>query len=181
MVATAVAIDDGPCAFRYPRGEGQGVELPEAGVPLEIGKGRIIKEGAKVALLSFGAKLYECLSAAEELRTHGLSATVADARFAKPLDEDLVRRLALEHEVLITIEEGAIGGFGSYVLHFLAREGLLDRCARIRTMTLPDRFINHAAPAEQYRDAELQADSIVAEVFRALDRNSRVLDLKAKA
>lgn len=181
MVATAVAHGDGPCAFRYPRGEGQGVELPEKGIPLEIGKGRIVEEGTKVALLSFGAKLYECLSAAEELRTHGLSATVADARFAKPLDEDLVRRLALEHEVLITIEEGAIGGFGSYVLNFLARESLLERCARVRTMTLPDRFINHGSPADQYRDAELQADSIVAEVFRALDRNSRVLDLKAKA
>ena len=181
MVATAVEIDDRPCAFRYPRGEGQGVELPDVGIPLEIGKGRIVEEGTKVALLSFGARLYECLAAAQELRSHGLSATVADARFAKPLDEDLIRRLALEHEVMITIEEGAIGGFGSYVLNYLAREDLLDGCARIRTMTLPDRFVNHGAPAEQYRDAELHADAIVAEVFKSLDRNHKVVDLKAKA
>ncbi len=181
MVATAVEMDDGPCAFRYPRGEGHGIELPEVGVPLEIGKGRIIEEGTKVALLSFGARLHECQAAAQELRTHGLSSTVADARFAKPLDEDLIRRLAREHEVLITIEEGAIGGFGSYVLNFLAREDMLDRGARIRTMTLPDRFVNHGAPEEQYRDAALHADAIVAEVFKALDRNHKVVDIKAKA
>jgi len=181
MVATSVEIDDGPCAFRYPRGEGTGVDLPEIGTPLEIGKGRIIEEGTKVALLSFGGRLQECLAAAEELRAQGLSTTVADARFAKPLDEDLVRRLAREHEVMVTIEEGAIGGFGSHVLHFLARENLLDRCARIRPMVLPDRFVAHGAPAEQYEDAALTAPHIVREVFSALDYDKTVLDLKAKA
>lgn len=181
MVATAAAMDDHPCAFRYPRGEGQGVELPDSGVPLEIGKGRIIEEGTKVALLSFGARLYECQTAARELRNHGLSTTVADARFAKPLDEDLIRRLAAEHELLITIEEGSIGGFGSYVLNFLAREDMLDRGARVRPMALPDRFVGHGAPDEQYKEAELHADAIVAEVFKALERNHKVVDLKAKA
>jgi 1-deoxy-D-xylulose-5-phosphate synthase len=181
MVATAVAIDDAPCAFRYPRGEGTGIEIPEVGVPLEIGKGRIIDEGGKIALLSFGGRLQECCLAAEELRSQGLTTTVADARFAKPLDEELVRRLALDHEVLITIEEGSVGGFGSYVLHYLARENLLDRCARVRPMVLPDRFVNHGAPTEQYEDAGLMAHHIIGEVFKALDVDQNVLDLKANA
>ena len=181
MVATSAAYEDGPSAFRYPRGEGPGAELPQEGVPLEIGKGRIVQEGSKVALLSFGARLQECLIAAEELGAQGLSTTVADARFAKPLDEDLIRRLALEHEVLITIEEGAIGGFGSYVLNFLARENLLDRAARVRPMTLPDRFVAHGAPKEQYQDACLHAETIISEVFTALNRDLRVLDFKANA
>ncbi len=181
MVATAVQIDDAPCAFRYPRGEGVGVELPEQGVPLEIGKGRILREGTKVALLSLGARLQECLKAADELNAHGLSTTVADARFAKPLDHDLIRRLAQEHEVMITIEEGSIGGFGSHVLSFLARENMLDRCARIRPMTLPDRFVQHGSPDEQYEDAGLQAPHIVAEVFAALDDEQALSAFKAKA
>ena len=126
MVATAVQIDDGPCAFRYPRGEGVGVELPERGVPLEIGKGRIVREGTKIALLSFGARLAECLKAAEELEARGLSTTVADARFAKPLDHDLILRLAREHEALVTIEVGAVGGFGSHVLQLLATDADLE-------------------------------------------------------
>ncbi len=181
MVATAVAIDDRPCAFRYPRGEGVGVEMPEKGIPLEIGKGRIVKEGTKVALLSFGARLQHCLKAAEELQHQGLSTTVADARFAKPLDTDLIARLAREHEVLITIEEGAIGGFGSHVLHYLATTDLLQKGARVRPMFLPDRFVNHGAPLEQYQDARLETDHIVAEVFAALNGDAKVMELKAKA
>src|SRR5690606_30580707 len=141
MVATAVTIDDRPSALRYPRGEGVGVELPEIGVPLEIGKGRIIREGSAVAVLSLGTRLAESLKAADQLAALGLSTTVADARFMKPLDEDLVRRLARNHEVLITIEEGAIGGFGSHVLQFLATEGLLDHGLKVRPMALPDIFI----------------------------------------
>ena len=133
MVATQVAIDDRPSALRYPRGEGVGVEMPEVGVPLEIGKGRIVREGSKVALLSFGTRLAECLKAADELAALGLSTTVADARFAKPLDTDLVLRLAREHEVLITIEEGSIGGFGAYVLQTLAEHGALDRGLKVRS------------------------------------------------
>jgi 1-deoxy-D-xylulose-5-phosphate synthase len=168
MVATAAAIDDRPSAFRYPRGEGVGIELPARGEPLEIGRGRVLREGSKIALLSFGARLQECLKAADELAAKGLSTTVADARFAKPLDQDLIRRLASEHEVLITIEEGSIGGFGSYVLHFLANAGLLDRGLRIRPMVLPDRFIDHAAPNRQYEDAGLDAKSIVATALQAL-------------
>ncbi len=181
MVATAAAIDDRASAFRYPRGEGVGVDMPEEGVPLEIGKGRIIKEGTKVALLSFGARLQECLKAADELDGHGLSTTVADARFAKPLDTDLVARLVREHEVVITIEEGSIGGFGSHVLHFLAMNNLLQSGAVVRPMFLPDRFVGHGAPGEQYADAALEADHIVEEVFAALKHNGKVLQLKAKA
>jgi 1-deoxy-D-xylulose-5-phosphate synthase len=181
MVATAASIDDLPSAFRYPRGEGIGVELPQDGVPLPIGKGRIVEEGSKVALLSFGARLAECRKAAAELKALGLSTTVADARFCKPLDEDLIRQLVLNHEVLITIEEGSIGGFGSHVLHFLAKNNLLDRGARVRPMCLPDRFILHGSMTEQYDDAGLQAQHIVAEVFRAIDQEHRVLELKAKA
>lgn len=181
MVATAAAIDDGPCAFRYPRGEGIGVDMPEEGVPLEIGRGRIVKEGTKVALLSFGARLQHCLAAADQLDGHGLSTTVADARFAKPLDTDLIMRLMREHEVLITIEEGSIGGFGSHVLHFLAGNDLLRSGKIVRPMFLPDRFVGHGAPKEQYQDAALETDHIVAEVFQALSHDSKVLELKAKA
>ena len=144
MVATAAPIDDRPSAFRYPRGEGVGIELPARGTPLEIGKGRILREGSKIAILCFGARLAECLVAAEDLAAKGLSTTVADARFAKPLDTDLMRRLAREHEVLITVEEGAIGGFASHVLQYLATAGLLDHGLKVRPMVLPDRFIDHA-------------------------------------
>ncbi|HEX6980622.1 MAG TPA: 1-deoxy-D-xylulose-5-phosphate synthase [Alphaproteobacteria bacterium] len=169
MVATCAAIDDRPSAVRYPRGEGIGVALPERGEVLPIGKGRIVREGTKVALLSFGARLPECLKAADELTARGLSTTVADARFAKPLDEDLVRRLAAEHEVLITIEEGAIGGFATQVMHFLATAGLLDSGLKIRPMILPDRFIEHDSPQKQYEDAGLNARHIVATALAALD------------
>jgi len=171
MVATAVAIDDRPSALRYPRGEGLGVPMPEEGKPLEIGKGRIIQEGHKVALLSFGARLGECLKAAKELTALGLSATVADARFAKPLDVELVTRLAREHEVLVTIEEGAVGGFGAYVLQSLAEQGLLDQGLRIRCMMLPDRFIDQDSPAAMYVAAGLDAKAIVANVFEALGKD----------
>ena len=168
MVATAVSIDDRPCAFRYPRGEGAGVEVPESGEVLDIGKGRIVREGSMIALLSFGARLRECLNAAEELAARGLSTTVADARFAKPLDHDLLRRLVAEHEVLITIEEGAVGGFGSHVLQFLGSDGLLDRGVKIRAMTLPDFFVAHDSPAKQYEAAGLTASHIVSTALAAL-------------
>ena len=181
MVATAAAIDDRPCAFRYPRGEGVGVDMPEEGVPLEIGKGRVVKEGSKVALLSLGARLQHCLAAADKLDSHGLSTTVADARFAKPLDTELIRLLVREHEVLITIEEGSIGGFGSHVLHYLASAELLQNGAIVRPMFLPDRFVGHGAPGEQYEDAQLEANHIVDEVLQALGRDTKVLELKAKA
>ncbi|MGB8428376.1 MAG: 1-deoxy-D-xylulose-5-phosphate synthase, partial [Pseudolabrys sp.] len=161
MVATAVAIDDQPSALRYPRGEGLGVTMPAEGKPLEIGKGRILQEGHKVALLSYGGRLGDCLKAAKELTALGLSATVADARFAKPLDTDLVARLAREHEVLVTVEEGSIGGFGSYVLQALAEQGLLDQGLRIRCMILPDQFIDQDTPAAMYASAGLDARAIV--------------------
>jgi len=172
MVATAAAIDDRPSAFRYPRGEGVGVDLPARGTPLEIGKGRIVREGSKIAILNFGTRLQECLVAAEDLAAKGLSTTVADARFAKPLDSDLVRRLAREHEVLITIEEGAIGGFASQVLQDLAMGGLLDHGLKIRPMMLPDRFIDHASPARQYEQAGLNAPAIVATALAALGQSA---------
>jgi 1-deoxy-D-xylulose-5-phosphate synthase len=171
MVATAAAIDDRPSALRYPRGEGLGVPMPAEGNPLEIGKGRIVQEGHKVALLSYGARLGECLKAAKELTALGLSATVADARFAKPLDVDLVTRLAREHEVLVTIEEGAIGGFGSYVLQALSEQGLLDQGLRVRCMVLPDQFIDQDTPAAMYAQAGLDASAIVAKVFEALGKD----------
>ena len=174
MVATAVSIDDRPCAFRYPRGDGMGVEMPESGEVLEIGKGRIIREGGTIALLSFGARLRECLNAAEDLAARGLSTTVADARFAKPLDHDLLRRLAAEHEVLVTIEEGAVGGFGSHVLQFLGADGLLDRGMKIRAMTLPDFFVAHDSPAKQYEAAGLTAPDIVATALAALGLDEAV-------
>ncbi len=173
MVATQVALNDGPSALRYPRGEGRGVEMPEFVVPLEIGKGRIMREGSKVALLSFGARLGECLKAADELASHGLSATVADARFMKPLDEDMIIKLATNHEVLITIEEGSIGGFGTHVIHMLADHGALDRGLKIRTMVLPDIFIDHDSPAKMYEQAGLDAKGIVGKVFEALGKDMK--------
>jgi len=167
-VATSLAIEDGPSAFRYPRGEGVGVELPSRGVPWEIGKGRIIREGSKVAILSLGTRLQECLKAADELAARGLSTTVADARFAKPIDQDLVRNLARNHALLLTVEEGAIGGFASQVLHFLAKDGLLDGGLKIRPLLLPDIFQDHDTPHRQYDQAGLNAPQIVAEVLAAM-------------
>ncbi len=179
MVATAAFINDGPCAFRYPRGEGVGVDLPEIGIPLEIGKGRIVREGSKVALLSLGARLQECLKAADELAARGLSITVADARFAKPLDEALIKQLIRDHEVLITIEEGAIGGFGTQVLHFAARNNLFSEACKIRTMFLPDRFVGHASPREQYEDAAMTSKDIIVEVFAGLGSDARLIQSRA--
>ncbi len=173
MVATAAAIDDGPSAVRYPRGEGIGLPMPARGVPLEIGKGRVIREGANVALFSFGARLAECLKAADELAALGLSTTVADARFAKPLDVDLLLRLAREHEALITIEEGAIGGFGAHVLQTLAEHGVLDRGLKVRSMVLPDVFIDQDSPAAMYATAGLDAKGIVAKAMAAMGSNLR--------
>jgi len=173
MVATAVAIDDRPCAFRYPRGDGVGVDMPEFGVPLEIGRGRILREGTSVALFSFGARLQECLLAAETLAAHGLTTTVADARFAKPLDVDLLLRLAREHEVLITVEEGAIGGFGAHVLQTLAEHGALENGLKLRCMVLPDVFIDQDSPVAMYAKAGLDAKGIVAKVFEALGKDAR--------
>jgi 1-deoxy-D-xylulose-5-phosphate synthase len=171
MVSTAAAIDDRPSALRYPRGEGMGVPLPTEGKPLEIGKGRIVREGSKIALLSFGARLAECLKAADELATYGLSTTVADARFAKPLDVDLVLRLAREHEVLLTIEEGSIGGFAGFVMQALAEHGVLDRGLKVRSMVLPDVFIDQDSPNAMYAKAGLDAKGIVAKAFQALGQN----------
>ena len=170
MVSTCVAIDDAPSAVRYPRGEGIGVPLPERGLPLEIGRGRVLREGTTIALLNFGGRLAECLKAAQELATYGLSTTVADARFAKPLDTGLVNRLVREHEVVITVEEGAIGGFGSHVLQHLAMNGLLDHGLKIRSMVLPDVFLDHDSPQAQYDQAGLNARHIVAMALSALGR-----------
>jgi 1-deoxy-D-xylulose-5-phosphate synthase len=171
MVSTAVAIDDRPSALRYPRGEGMGVPLPAEGKPLEIGKGRIMREGSKIALFSFGARLAECLKAADELATYGLSTTVADARFAKPLDVDLLLRLAREHEVLLTVEEGSIGGFGGFVMQALAEHGVLDRGLKVRSMVLPDIFIDQDSPNAMYAKASLDAKAIVTKAFQALGQN----------
>ena len=168
QVATAVEYDEGPIAFRYPRGEGVGLDLPVIGTPLEIGKGRILVEGTKIAILNFGARMKECLKAADLLGAQGLSTTVADARFAKPLDHDLIRRLVSEHEVLITIEEGSVGGFGAFVLHFLASEGALDKGLKVRTMTLPDIFQDQDKPDAMYVQAGLDAQSIVRTASEAL-------------
>ena len=168
MIATAAAIDDRPSAVRYPRGDGFGAAIPEVGVPLEIGKGRIVRQGDKVALLSFGARLAECTKAADELAKFGISTTVADARFAKPLDVDLVLKLADEHEALITIEEGSIGGFGSYVLQTLAERRRLDRGLKVRSLVLPDVFLAQASPEAMYAKAGLDAEGIVAKVFDVL-------------
>ena len=172
MVATAAQINDQPSALRYPRGEGVGVDLPEYGVPLPIGKGYIIREGSRVAILSFGARLQECLRAADDLTIQGWPTTVANARFTKPLDTDLVSRLATNHEVLVTIEEGAIGGFSAHVMQFLATSGLLDKGLKVRPMILPDRFISHGTPAGMYQDARLAASDIVSNVLLALGRKT---------
>ncbi len=168
MVATAAAHNDGPIAFRYPRGDGVGVEMPSRGVPLEIGKGRMIRQGARVAILSFGTHLAEVVQAAELLALRGLSPTIADARFAKPLDRDLILELARTHEALITIEEGSIGGFGSHVAHLLAEEGVFDTGLKFRSMVLPDTFIDHASPEAMYRSAGMDAAQIEAKVLQTL-------------
>lgn len=173
MVRTAVAYDFGPIAFRYPRGEGVGVNMPERGEILPIGKGRIIREGTKIALLSLGTRLADCLKAAEELDAAGLSTTVADARFAKPLDEELILSLARNHEVLITVEEGAIGGFGSHVLHLLAHRGVLDHGLKVRPLVMPDVFMDQAKPERMYAKAGLDAAGIVRAVFEALGQAER--------
>ncbi|MBX3576014.1 MAG: 1-deoxy-D-xylulose-5-phosphate synthase [Rhizobiaceae bacterium] len=173
MVRTAAVYDEGPISFRYPRGNGVGVEMPERGRELAIGKGRVLKEGTKVALLSFGTRLADCIAAAEELEAAGLSTTVADARFAKPLDEDLVRRLARSHEVLVTVEEGSVGGFASHVLHYLAHKGLLETGLKVRPLVLPDAFTEQARPEKMYADAGLDSAGIVGAVFAALGREAR--------
>ncbi len=182
MVATAVAIDDRPCAFRYPRGEGVGVALPEQPEPLEIGRGRIVREGGRVALLSYGARLQACLEAASELDARGIATTVADARFAKPLDEALVRQLLGHHELVVTIEEGSIGGFGSRVQQFALDRGLLDsgRC-RLRSMILPDRFIEQGTPSGQYAEAGLDAEGIVRTVLGVLVPERRTVAARTPA
>jgi 1-deoxy-D-xylulose-5-phosphate synthase len=174
MVATAAAIDDRPSAFRYPRGEGTGVVLPQRGEVLPIGKGRVLREGSAVAILSLGARLVEALQASDLLAGMGLSATVADGRFAKPLDRDLLRQLAKNHEVLITVEEGSSGGFGAQVLQALAQEGLLDRGLKVRTLNLPDRFIEQDKPQVMYEIAGLDASGIVATVLAALGKDARI-------
>ena len=168
MVATAAAHDEGPIAFRYPRGEGSGVELPERGLPLEIGKGRMIQEGARVAILSFGTRLSEVMKAAEALEARGIRPTVADARFAKPLDRDLILALARDHEALITIEEGAVGGFGSHVAQLLSDEGVFDQGLKYRSMVLPDIFIDQASPEDMYAVAKMNAPDIEAKVLETL-------------
>jgi 1-deoxy-D-xylulose-5-phosphate synthase len=168
MVATAAAYDEGPSAFRFPRGEGVGVEMPVKGVPLEIGKGRVMREGTGVALLSFGTRLAEVLKAAESLMARGMAPTVVDARFAKPLDRDLILNLARNHEALITIEEGAIGGFGSHVAQLLAEEGIFDRGLKYRSMVLPDIFIDQASPEAMYRVAGMEAAQIETKVLQTL-------------
>jgi 1-deoxy-D-xylulose-5-phosphate synthase len=172
MVATAAAHDDGPIAFRYPRGEGVGVDLPEFGSVLPIGRGRVLHEGTSVALVSFGTRLAECASAAEDLAALGLSTTLVDARFAKPLDEDLLLRLAREHEVMITVEEGSIGGFGSHVAQLLSEKGALDAGLKFRAMVLPDLFLDQDKPDALYVRAGLDAAGIVTKVFQALGRET---------
>ncbi len=179
MTATAAAFDEGPIALRFPRGEGTGVPLPCAGEVLEIGKGRMVREGSTVALLSIGTRLGACLEAAEFLAARGLSASVADARFLKPLDEDLIRRLAQNHDVLVLVEEGAQGGFGAAVLHFLAREGLLDGALKVRSLTLPDRFIEHDTQARQLIDADLSACDIAAAALSALGFGVNDIEIEA--
>ena len=178
MVATQVAIDDAPSALRYPRGEGLGVPMPAQGEALEIGKGRVLREGHKVALFSYGGRLGEVLKAADELAALGLSTTVADARFAKPLDTDLLLRLAREHEVLVTIEEGSVGGFGSFVLQALSDNGVLDAGCKVRMMVLPDVFLDQDSPAAMYAKAGLDAAGIVAKVFEALGKDAAAETVK---
>ena len=181
MVATCVAHNSGPIALRYPRGEGVGVDMPEHGVALAIGKGRVVKQGSRVALLSLGTRLGEAQKAAEDLEARGLSTTVADARFAKPLDREMILKLADTHEVLLTLEEGAVGGFGAHVLTLLAESGRLDRGLKVRTLTLPDRFQDHDKPEKLYAQAGLDAEAIVARVLDALGSSVKKLDVSAKA
>jgi 1-deoxy-D-xylulose-5-phosphate synthase len=180
MVATAAAIDDGPSAFRFPRGEATGLEMPERGTPLAIGKGRILREGTKVAVLSYGTRLQDALKAADELAARGLSTTVADARFAKPLDQDLVLRLAREHEVLITVEEGAMGGFATQVMHCIIAAGLFDRGMKFRPLCLPDEFIDHDKPEVQRRIGGIDATAIVAAALQALGYDEQVQPVLAQ-
>jgi len=168
MVATAVAHDDGPIAFRFPRGEGIGVDIPADAQPLEIGKGRMIREGSKVAILSFGTRLQEVEKACEALAAKGITPTVADARFAKPLDRDMILKLAADHDALITVEEGAIGGFGSHVAQLLAEEGVFDHGLKYRSMVLPDIFIDQSSPADMYNSAAMNAEHIEAKVLGVL-------------
>jgi len=170
MVATSAAIDDRVSAFRYPRGEGIGIELPEKGQILEIGKGRIVKEGGKVAILAYGTRLKEALLAAEKLEALGLPTTVADARFAKPIDTDLTRQLANNHEVLITVEEGCVGGFGSQVAQFLMNEGLMDGTLKVRCLTMQDKFIDHGNVHDQYEAAGINASGMVNVILKTLGR-----------
>ena len=178
MTYTAVEYDDGPIAFRYPRGNGVGVPIPEQLEKLEIGKGRVVREGSKVAILSLGARLEEAKKAADQLEAKGLSTTVADMRFAKPLDEDLIARLMKTHEVGITIEEGASGGLGAHVLTYATDEGLTDNGLKVRTMRLPDIFIDQDSPDKQYALAGLDADAIVEKVLSALKHNSAGVEAK---
>ena len=180
MVATSVAIDDRPSAFRYPRGEGTGVPMPAVGIPLEIGRGRIVREGSKVAILSLGTRLGEALKAADKLATFGLSTTVADARFMKPLDTKMIAELARNHEIFVTIEEGSVGGFGSHVLHYLAEAGLLDHGLKVRSMVLPDDFIDQDSPNAMYERAGLQAPGIVETVLAALGRHKLIREAGAR-
>ncbi|CAN1283999.1 Probable 1-deoxy-D-xylulose-5-phosphate synthase, chloroplastic [Linum perenne] len=179
MVATAAAIDDRPSCFRYPRGNGVGVELPPGnkGIPLEVGRGRILIEGERVALLGYGAVVQSCLTAASLVKHHGLQITVADARFCKPLDQAMIRRLAKTHEVLITVEEGSIGGFGSHVVQFLALDGLLDGNLKWRPMVLPDRYIDHGSPADQMQDAGLTPSHIAATVLNIVGQKREALQI----
>jgi 1-deoxy-D-xylulose-5-phosphate synthase len=181
MVATSIAIDDRPSAFRFPRGDGLGVDLPVKGSVLEIGKGRIMTDGTSVAILSLGTRLKASLEAAETLATYGLTTTVADARFMKPLDHDLIRRLAREHEVLITVEEGSVGGFGSHVLSFLAEEGLLDRGLKVRALTLPDLFLDHGDVQKLYAAAGLDAAGIVRHILKCLGRDEKSIEAGRRA
>ena len=171
MVATAATYDHGPIAFRYPRGEGVGVDMPEFGVPLAIGKGRMVKQGSRIAILSLGTRLAESLKAAEELEARGLSTSVADARFAKPVDRDLVLALAQSHDVLITIEEGSIGGFGAQVQQLLSEEGIFDKGLKFRSMIFPDAYIDHDKPEKQMARMGLDAVGIVAKVLNILGKD----------
>jgi 1-deoxy-D-xylulose-5-phosphate synthase len=168
MVATAAAYDDGPIAFRFPRGEGVGVEMPADPEVLEVGKGRMIREGARVAILSFGTRLQEVEAACEALAAKGIMPTIADARFAKPLDRDMILALAADHEALITVEEGAVGGFGSHVAQLLADEGVFDHGLKYRSMVLPDTFIDQSSPRDMYATAGLNAEDIAAKVLDVL-------------
>jgi 1-deoxy-D-xylulose-5-phosphate synthase len=172
MIATAVSIDDRPSFLRYPRGEGIGVDMPERGQALPIGKGRVVREGSKLAILSLGTRLADALMAADALEAKGLSCTVADARFAKPLDEDLLRRLASQHEALILVEEGSAGGFSSLVLTFLANQGLLDGGLKVRALHIPDRWIEHESPAVQLAQSGIDAKGIAAAALLALGHDA---------